>query len=290
MPAYKGNLHTHTTASDGKLTPDQIADLYKFNGYDFLIITDHWKLSKTEYHKNGLLLISGIEYNFGQNVQEGVFHVVGIGMKCDPNVNRNDTPESAVEKIHSVEGLADIAHPAWSMNTVEQLKRMKNADFTEIYNSVSDLPANCRPYSGDVLDKLAADENGKLFPLAAVDDSHWCNGEECKSFIYVQAEYCTPENILENIKKGNFLASQGPTLNVTQTEDGIIITCPPEDKIVTLIYFTDAVWTPNRTTIAPPGEYITKSVFHPTGTESYVRIEATSASGKKAWSQYIKLK
>ena len=42
---FKGNLHTHTTNSDGLLTPSQIAFLYKANGYDFLSITDHGKLT-----------------------------------------------------------------------------------------------------------------------------------------------------------------------------------------------------------------------------------------------------
>ena len=29
---YKGNLHTHTTVSDGKYTPEQTMNLYKENG------------------------------------------------------------------------------------------------------------------------------------------------------------------------------------------------------------------------------------------------------------------
>jgi len=33
---YKGNLHTHTTQSDGGLAPEEAADLYRKAGYDFL--------------------------------------------------------------------------------------------------------------------------------------------------------------------------------------------------------------------------------------------------------------
>ena len=39
----RGNLHTHTTVSDGKLTPEECIRLYKEKGYDFLCITDHHK-------------------------------------------------------------------------------------------------------------------------------------------------------------------------------------------------------------------------------------------------------
>lgn len=38
---YKGNLHTHTTRSDGTLSPEEIVKWYEDNGYSFLAITDH---------------------------------------------------------------------------------------------------------------------------------------------------------------------------------------------------------------------------------------------------------
>ena len=37
---YKGNLHTHTTRSDGKLSPDDTKRFYRSQGYDFLALTD----------------------------------------------------------------------------------------------------------------------------------------------------------------------------------------------------------------------------------------------------------
>lgn len=38
---HKGNLHTHTTQSDGRLTPDQVIDAYHQRGYTVLALTDH---------------------------------------------------------------------------------------------------------------------------------------------------------------------------------------------------------------------------------------------------------
>ena len=38
---YKGNIHCHTTNSDGCLTPEEVVKLYKENGYSFLAISDH---------------------------------------------------------------------------------------------------------------------------------------------------------------------------------------------------------------------------------------------------------
>ena len=41
IPQWKGNFHTHTTLSDGKETPDNVVDIYKKGGYNFLAISDH---------------------------------------------------------------------------------------------------------------------------------------------------------------------------------------------------------------------------------------------------------
>ena len=38
---YKGNIHSHTTVSDGMLTPEQSVKLYKNNGYHFLCFSEH---------------------------------------------------------------------------------------------------------------------------------------------------------------------------------------------------------------------------------------------------------
>ncbi len=40
---WRGNLHTHSTRSDGRLPPEAVADCYKDAGYDFLALTDHFR-------------------------------------------------------------------------------------------------------------------------------------------------------------------------------------------------------------------------------------------------------
>src|SRR3954453_15121422 len=39
---WKGNLHTHSTRSDGKLTPAEVVAAYRARGDDFLAIADHF--------------------------------------------------------------------------------------------------------------------------------------------------------------------------------------------------------------------------------------------------------
>jgi hypothetical protein len=67
MMLLKGGLHTHTTCSDGKLTPQEVADAYQEKGFDFIAFTDHDYLLKPETDgiyervKADMILFSGVE-------------------------------------------------------------------------------------------------------------------------------------------------------------------------------------------------------------------------------------
>ena len=59
---YKANLHSHSTLSDGKLTPEELKKLYKDNGYDILAITDHeYPKSHNELTDKDFLMVTGYE-------------------------------------------------------------------------------------------------------------------------------------------------------------------------------------------------------------------------------------
>lgn len=62
----KADLHTHTTASDGKLTADELILKAKEKGLTTLAITDHdtikgYLAAKDIAEKNGIQLVSGVE-------------------------------------------------------------------------------------------------------------------------------------------------------------------------------------------------------------------------------------
>ena len=61
----KGNLHMHTANSDGRLTYDEAVSVYEQAGYDFIAVTDHWKVSAQCTSDGGMLLLPGCEYNVG---------------------------------------------------------------------------------------------------------------------------------------------------------------------------------------------------------------------------------
>lgn len=39
---WRGNLHTHSTRSDGRLSPEAVVEFYRDAGYDFLMLSDHF--------------------------------------------------------------------------------------------------------------------------------------------------------------------------------------------------------------------------------------------------------
>lgn len=309
---YKGNLHMHTSRSDGALSPEDACELYGSKEYDFIALTDHWKLSPADTYKN-MLLLSGCEYNVGANPREGVYHILAIGCTGDPGIEHTDTPQAIVDKIHEKSGLAVIAHPAWSINTPEQIEAVRGFDATEIFNSVSDLPRNVRPYSGTIVDMLASKwasvkgrpdrtvpkkesqsaameqsrQNGYILPLLATDDAHWYGkNDACRSYIMVKAGELTREAILSAIRAEDFYATQGPRIEVIREGNSLRVTCESDVPCESIVFFSDSVWVGERCFLAHD---ITEAVYTIPPSDTFVRVEVCDALGRYAWSNIVRV-
>ena len=82
MPRLRGNLHAHTTHSDGVRSPRELIAEYEARGYDFLAITDHEDRIEPGYWRalDGLaprlLLFQGVELNW-PDFEQHVGRVIG---------------------------------------------------------------------------------------------------------------------------------------------------------------------------------------------------------------------
>ena len=280
MRYYKGNLHTHTTNSDGRMAPDDVLELYKSKGYDFIALTDHFCYNPSAFTDN-MLIISGVEYDTRGSGSDNVYHIVGLGMKKDPGLQpKKCEPDILIDTIHNEGGLAVLAHPAWSMNKPNEAQvKCKNADMIEIYNTVSGAPFSINPDSGYFCDICALD--GFIKPITAVDDSHFYKGDQCVSYIMVRAGELSEKAILESIVRGDFYATQGPELHYEVTGDTITVNCSPVDMIV---FKSNENYVGDRYVI---GENVTSAVYKMKPGEKWIRIELTDNTGKRAWSNYI---
>ncbi len=68
---FKANLHCHTTISDGKLTPEQVKELYMQQGYSIVAFTDHdILLGHPELKDENFLPLHGLEVEINEEGKE----------------------------------------------------------------------------------------------------------------------------------------------------------------------------------------------------------------------------
>ncbi len=277
---YRVNLHTHTTLSDGAATPDEAIACYRAAGYDALALTDHWAFGKSKTAQNGLLVLSGIEYDTKTSTKEGLFHIVGIGMREDPCLPRDATVQEMIDGIKRAGGFAVLAHPAWSLNTPAQILPLENVDATEIYNAVSGVHMSRRADSSLIVDMLGA--QGRLYPLLGSDDTHYYDNDPFGAWIMVQAAACTQDAILDALYRGDFYATEGPEVHLRREGDEFVVSCSPCREIV---FLSDRAFSRRVFT----GEGLSRASYTPVENETFVRAIVTDENGKQAWTNPIRL-
>ncbi len=281
---FKGNLHTHTTISDGRKSPEEVLALYREHGYDFIALTDHYKYGQGGLdEKTGILVLPGCEYHTGANVREGIYHIVSIACDEEPALDRtNGLPpaQTIIDEIKAKNGVAILAHPAWSLDEPAEILKLHGLDATEIYNTVSGRPWNVRPYSGLIIDRVLA--SGMDLGLVAADDSHFYNGEACRSYVLVKAEECTIPAIRRALLAGDYKATQKPFLTVVREED--TVTARTDYEMAEFTFFTDVVYSGGRCF-----DNTSEAVYHFKRGDTVVRCEVRDHDGNCAWSNPIRL-
>ena len=278
--AFKGNLHTHTTQSDGCKSPMDAAAAYEQASYDFLALTDHRTLTTIPEYRGKMLLLPGIELDC-EPTQREVIHLLGIGVTRE--IMRLFTPgmraQQYIDAIRSCGGLCFLAHPCWSMNRVATIQGLQGLAGAEIYNSVSRPPYNAdRADSTAVLDILASD--GNLVNTTAADDSHFYGEEFARSFIWLNALSLSRENVMNALKKGHYHASQGPRFELVELDGDLVrVTCSPVDQV---LFHSDLAWSDHRVV---QGEGMTSAEYRVDRArgETFVRVVLIDRAGKRAW-------
>lgn len=282
-PFYKANFHTHTTESDGRLTPAESMALYRSLGYDILALTDHRRVTVPENVPDGLLTVPGIEIDYMLETQ--AVHLLGLGVSTafGGTFRACVTPQEGVDGIRAAGGLAVLAHPAWSLNTPAFMAGLENVTGVEVWNSVSAPPANAdRANSASLLDVTAA--LGRCWPFFANDDTHAYREEVGGGFTMVQADALTVPAVLSALEAGRFYASQGPQIHQITLENGVMtVDCSPAEMV---IFYSNVPWVRGRVV---GGGNVTHAEHVVARGERYLRCEIVDASGRRAWSGQVQL-
>ena len=285
----KGNLHCHTTRSDGKPTPDAVIRQYKNSGYDFLAITDHRIYNKPQITDcGGLLILPGMEADRQvDGIGHIVVHVVALGpaegngyTDGQPVVYQNggtqEECQDIIDDIRTAGNLAILSHPEWSGNSVEAVKALQDYQMIEVWNSDAAISTgvNANAYHWDAL----LHEGRRIWGVAS-DDGHELQ-MNCLGYVQVKAERNIP-SILSALENGEFYASCGPEIYDFYIEDRqVYINCSPASQIL-LRNFTN----PYKVI---RGENLTGGQFKlRDNCTDYIRAEVVDAQGRRAWTNPI---
>lgn len=277
---YKGNLHIHSTASDGGKSFAELAHMYAEAGYHFLFRTDHWVASNVmaEQEDAPLLWLDGVELH-GRDGNNAYYHVVCLGTVT--GLNREMGLVAAMDAAREQGCLLVLAHPHWMGNSFADALAY-DFDAVEVYNHVCQWlngKGDSRAYWSAVLQ-----QRPNVLGLA-VDDAHirpehpgWNGG-----WIVANAAACSREMIQAAIRAGNFYSTCGPDFYSIQYDGGgVSMTCSPA-KFARLVGPADR----GKRVGAFDGTLLTEARFEIPGDWAYAYLEIEDERGRCAWTNSL---
>jgi hypothetical protein len=296
----KGNLHTHTTFSDGDHPPQDVYAWYRDRGYNFLAITDHNTLTDPAVYRllerpKRFVMIPGEEVTMrgaGKQV-----HVNALCIARSIPGRSFDTQRRAltwaVHEVAAQGGVALVNHPNWDWALTEaDLPAARGAQLLEI--------ASGHPYVHTLGDEghlsheaiwettIAA---GLGLAGVAVDDAHIYGphapenaARPGRAWVQVFAPEPSREAICEALAQGRLYASTGVTLKRIVVKDAAYAVYPADVSA-----HVEFVGQGGRVLQSGQAGSDGAARYQLVGGEGYVRARVTTSNGKQAWTQPSRL-
>lgn len=274
----RGNLHAHTTASDGARDPEQVIADYATRGYDFLAISDHDTLVDPADHRERteLVLLPAVE------VSRGGPHLVHVG--ASDALAPDEDRQAVIDDIVARGDLAVLAHPKWQWEfdhwSPDRLAETTGYHGIEIYNGlVEGHPGSA--LATDRWDQLLA--AGRRVWGFAHDDSHGA-AEVGRAWNVVQVDDPTPAGVIEALRAGRFYASTGVTIREIRADAGEVAVETADAGRIRLVSDAGIVQVTvdgSAATFEVPEDLVHRHGRDPT----YVRLECLGRAGAMAWTQ-----
>ena len=302
MPAFtapgrfwRGNLHTHSTRSDGVLDPAEVCRRYRAMRYDFLALTDHFIgaygypiVDTVPFRDAGFTTILGAEVHSGAMANGELWHILAVGLPSGfapsnspgflPVEDQETGPEIAARAVAAGAFVA-IAHPQWSGLTLADARTVTAAHAVEVYNHGCAVGCD-RPDGFAIADLLLSE--GRDLTMIATDDAHFSEPDHFGGWVMVKAVENTPEALLAALKAGHFYSSQGPELRDVRIKgDVVVVECSAVSSVIAIGQGTGAkgVHGPSMTRAEVPLERLNSS--------PWIRVAVVDAAGRRAWSNPI---
>lgn len=282
---YKGNLHTHSTNSDGLYKPEQVIEFYRGQDYHFISFTEHRYLTPSARVADDFLVISGIEFD-AVDPEAGLYHMNGIGMKSLPPYKFGEVVpmNETAQMIREQGGKAFLCHPYWSCQVSKDLFGLKSCFGVEVWNGACEA-WDCKGYSVVHWEDML--NSGLHIYGVGTDDCHWWPGRQDAGlgWVWVKAPELSEEAILEALEGGYFYASGGPTIEDIQIEgDEISVRTSP----VKAIDIVGSFLFNSRRYLAEAGQTISEAKLSGNISQTkYIRVACLDWEGNWAWSNPI---
>ncbi len=301
----KGNLHTHSTNSDGDMPPEHVAGWYEEHGYDWLCISDHNHLTILKDVEAGSqkwpLLVPGEEVTVNNSGSAGnvPVHINGYGVErfVEPfaSASITETMQENVKRIVQAGGMASINHPnyKWAL-TVDHLLEVDGYRFIEVFNghpATNSFGGGGSPGTEAIWDTLLS--AGKTVWGLAVDDAHHYTGEfergrsnPGRGWVQVRTERLDTQSVLQAIDEGDFYSSNGVTIgDLAVSAKGVHMDIERENDATSPAQYTTLFH--GRDGVVLESVDGLSAGYVPKPSDTYVRATVHSSTGAMAWTQPV---
>ena len=284
----RGNLHCHTTNSDGRIDPQERLDQYVAQGYDFLCLSDHRKITPVSSVNvpGDFVLIEGAELHPSNPFGGQVHHFVCLNIHEDMACGTMP-PQHVIDNVNEQGGQVWLAHPHWSsINIMRDTLPLKGFTGIEVFNST------CR-FMGRGEGSVHWDDwmslEDRVYPCLANDDTHGApedNRDTYESWTMARVKERTTEAVLEALATGASYGTTGPeihSIEVAPDASEAHVKCSEARRIHAV---QDAYGAEYR----EGGELFTEATVTLRKNAKWVRFEIIGPTGDKAWSNPFDLR
>lgn len=290
---YKANLHSRSSLSDGTLSPSELKNLYKENGYSVLAITDNEPRAYDELCDDNFTMLSGFDFGVREKVKVGAptksCTFTALSLNSSPKSVPAFDAEYGSDKVNDFISeyknsgyFITYDHPIRSLEVMPDFFKYKNLDAMEImnYSSICEGYDEYNAFTYDLFLRyenkmfcIAADGNRNLRPL----DSE--RSDSLGAFTMIEADSLKYGDIAKSISDGRFYSSEGPEIKAVWIKgDSLNVRCSAADKII-LSAGKRAV----RSFYANQNAPLTAATFKINPSDIYVRIVVIDKFGRRAY-------
>ncbi len=285
---WKGNLHTHSTRSDGAQSPEDVCRRYREAGYDFMSLTDHFQpgfdypiVDTRPFRTDNFTTIIGAELHTDETEFGNVWHILAVGLPDDfAHPGDDETAAAMAKRAMDAGAFVAVAHPAWYAITERDIDAIGLVDAIEVYNGIA-IDHNNHPNSWQLTDIVLG--RGQRYNFCATDDHHGTQGRKDfgRGWVQVKSASLEPDALVAALKAGHYYSSTGPEIHELTIEGTkLLLRCSPASRV----FLTGKAYR----AIALDGDGKTEFEFDLDAFDGpYGRITVRGTDGGDAWSNPI---